>query len=29
LCGAFSTTASGGTEAFRDRKAMQAFLGKK
>jgi sugar/nucleoside kinase (ribokinase family) len=28
LCGAFSTTASGGTEAFRDRKAMQAFLGR-
>ena len=27
LCGAFSTTASGGTEAFRDRTAMRAFLG--
>jgi sugar/nucleoside kinase (ribokinase family) len=26
-CGAFSTTANGGTEAFRDRAAMQAFLG--
>jgi sugar/nucleoside kinase (ribokinase family) len=26
LCGAFSTTASGGTEAFRNRDAMQAFL---
>lgn len=27
LCGAFSTTACGGTEAFRDRAAMRAFLG--
>jgi sugar/nucleoside kinase (ribokinase family) len=27
LCGAFSTTACGGTEAFRDRVAMRAFLG--
>jgi sugar/nucleoside kinase (ribokinase family) len=28
LCGAFSTTASGGTEAFRDLKAMREFFGK-
>jgi len=28
LCGAFSTTASGGTEAFRDSKAMHEFFGK-
>jgi sugar/nucleoside kinase (ribokinase family) len=28
LCGAFSTTASGGTEAFRDLKAMKEFFGK-
>jgi sugar/nucleoside kinase (ribokinase family) len=27
-CGAFSTTAPGGTEAFRDQTAMQSFLGK-
>ena len=27
LCGAFSTTASGGTEAFRDAKAMREFFG--
>ncbi|MBI3474753.1 MAG: sugar kinase [Acidobacteria bacterium] len=27
LCGAFSTTASGGTEAFRNSTAMRAFLG--
>jgi len=27
VCGAFSTTASGGTEAFRDSKAMQKFFG--
>jgi len=27
LCGAFSTTASGGTEAFRNPAAMRAFLG--
>jgi sugar/nucleoside kinase (ribokinase family) len=26
LCGAFSTTACGGTEAFRDRARMQEFL---
>jgi len=29
LCGAFSTTASGGTEAFRDSKAMHEFFGKR
>ena len=28
LCGAFSTTASGGTEAFRDSIAMREFFGK-
>ena len=28
LCGAFSTTASGGAEAFRDLKAMRQFFGK-
>jgi sugar/nucleoside kinase (ribokinase family) len=28
LCGAFSTTASGGTEAFRDSNAMREFFGK-
>jgi sugar/nucleoside kinase (ribokinase family) len=28
LCGAFSTTASGGTEAFWDLKAMKEFFGK-
>jgi sugar/nucleoside kinase (ribokinase family) len=28
LCGAFSTTACGGTEAFRDQAAMRAFLGR-
>ena len=28
LCGAFSTTASGGTEAFRNSKAMHEFFGK-
>jgi sugar/nucleoside kinase (ribokinase family) len=28
LCGAFSTTASGGTEAFLDSKAMHEFFGK-
>jgi sugar/nucleoside kinase (ribokinase family) len=28
LCGAFSTTASGGTEAFRDLNAMREFFGK-
>jgi sugar/nucleoside kinase (ribokinase family) len=27
LCGAFSTTANGGTEAFRNPTAMRAFLG--
>jgi sugar/nucleoside kinase (ribokinase family) len=27
LCGAFSTTASGGTEAFRDAERMRQFLG--
>jgi sugar/nucleoside kinase (ribokinase family) len=27
LCGAFSTTACGGTEAFCDRVAMRSFLG--
>jgi sugar/nucleoside kinase (ribokinase family) len=27
LCGAFSTTASGGTEAFRDSKATKEFFG--
>jgi sugar/nucleoside kinase (ribokinase family) len=28
LCGAFSTTAGGGTEAFRDAARMQEFLGR-
>jgi sugar/nucleoside kinase (ribokinase family) len=28
ICGAFSTTGSGGTEAFRDSKAMHEFFGK-
>ncbi len=29
LCGAFSTTASGGTEAFRDSRVMREFFGKR